>query len=142
MKKHIKKDNGFTLIELMVTIAIIAILAATVLVSMQNYAAKGRTSRAMAQASSAIPAMVSCWGNGGKVTPSGTNICDIGPGYGTWPDMSSINYSFKNVPIDKSASWSFTVESTKGDPVICCNSGMNSCGLPTDGSTCGPGSIW
>ncbi|MDD5490146.1 MAG: type II secretion system protein [Candidatus Moranbacteria bacterium] len=138
-----KRKKGFSLIEIMVAIGIVAILAAVVLVSMQSIKAKGQSAKALGQLSSVIPSMVSCWGNGGGVRPpaSGSDICSIGNNYGDWPqttgDLSS--YSFgnstannSNCPsgvtgncLDKSA-WYFSLTSGTVNR-ICCNSVMKSC---------------
>lgn len=135
-----KNNKAFTLIEIMVAIAIVGILAAVVMVSMQSYAVKGRSARAMAQASSAITSMVSCWGNGGGVRTSGSgNICDIGAGYGTWPVMTLIGYSYAGIPGAKSSTWSFTVSNATDGVTICCNSTMNSCGIP---ASCSASTTW
>jgi len=133
---------GFTLIEIMVAIAIVGILAAVVLVQFSSYGKKARASRAMAQASSAMPAMVSCWGNGGDVQ-SGTNICSLGANYGTWPILPD-SYSYKNNAItkaDSSSPWRFSVESdgSHDNITICCNSKINSCGQP---DSCDVNSTW
>lgn len=135
-----KNSQAFTLIEILVAITIVAILASVVLVSMKSYAVKARSAKALGQASSTIPSMVSCWGNGGSVRSSGSgDICDIGPGYGAWPDLSTIGYSYNSIPSAKSSSWFFTVA---GDSLtICCNSTMNSCGVLDSGS-CDAAKTW
>ncbi|MCX6766545.1 MAG: type II secretion system protein [Candidatus Moranbacteria bacterium] len=141
--KHLtqkNKDKAFTLIEIMVAIAIVGILAAVILVSMNAYGAKARSSRAMAQASSALSAMASCWGNGGDVV-SGTNICSIGSSYGTWPTLPT-GYSYSGNSITKAQSvnpWVFSVTNTESAPTVCCNSKMNSCGQP---SSCDVNATW
>ena len=132
--------KAFTLIEILVAIAIIGILATVVLVSMQSYGKKARASRAMAQASSVIPSMVSCWGNGGDVT-AGTNICSIGSGYGVWPTLpTGYSYSGNSITKAQSASpWVFSVTNTESAPTVCCNSKMSGCGMP---SSCDVNATW
>ncbi len=141
--KHItRKIKGFTLIELLVAIAIISILAAAVLVSMLGYGKKARASRAMAQASSVIPSMVSCAGNNGvpQDPAASTYICKIGgadiPSYGTWPTLPA-GYSVANFSWTNSSSWYFRVAGES--QTICCNSTMNSCGMQTP---CTRSTIW
>lgn len=135
-----KSNKAFTLIELLVAIAIVGILAAVVMVQMSSYGKKARASRVMAQASSAIPSMVSCWGNGGDVA-SGTNICSIGSGYGVWPTLPT-GYSYSGNSITKVqgvSPWVFSVTNTESAPTVCCNSKMNSCGQP---SSCDVNATW
>ncbi|MDI6777593.1 MAG: type II secretion system protein [Patescibacteria group bacterium] len=130
-------NSAFTLIEIMVAIAIVSILAAAVLVSMQSYGVKGRSSRALAQASSALPSMVSCWGNSGTVSDSPGDICSGKSAYGNWPTLPN-GYSFSAVTGTSSSSFYFTV--TGESQTICCNSAMNSCGIIT--GACDASATW
>lgn len=150
--KHITKNKvGFTLIEIMVAIGIVAILAAVVMVSMNAFRIKGRSAKALAQLSSAIPSMISCWGNGGEVyipnkasgvsVTSDVNICSLGSSYGVWPrtesDLNNYKYEAGNekssctepsdtLCVDK-AGWYITLSNTTDKVRICCNSTMKSC---------------
>lgn len=138
-----KNNKAFTLIEIMVAIAIVGILAAVVLVSMKSYGAKGRSTKALAQLSSAIPSMISCWGNAGTVNApsSGGDICSLAASYGQWPatsgDLSSYSYGSS---VSSKSSWyiSLTSGSSDDNKRICCNSTMNSCkSLDTAATACG-----
>jgi prepilin-type N-terminal cleavage/methylation domain-containing protein len=144
-----KKNKAFTLIEIMVAIAIVGILAATVLVSMSSFAAKARSSKALAQLSSAIPGMVSCWGNGNVVkdTVSGDKICRLsGMGgadiasYGLWPSLTGdlANYSYTASSFASSSGWYFYAQSDAShDNVrICCNDIMKACKIILLSDTC------
>jgi prepilin-type N-terminal cleavage/methylation domain-containing protein len=138
----VTKKKGFTLVELLVAMAIIGILASAVMYSYVDSVKNARSSRAMAQASSAVTALVSCWGNAGAVNNpnvhGGNDICNGKPGFGTWPDMTQINYSYSSVTGTMANSFYFSVT---GDSTItiCCNSAMNSCGRA---ASCNGNTTW
>jgi prepilin-type N-terminal cleavage/methylation domain-containing protein len=98
MKKHKK---GFTLIEILVAIAIVGILASVVLVSMSSYRIKANAAKTIASLSSAVTSMASCWSMGGHAirppkSGESTNvaICNLNTSYGKWPDISSNGYIY------------------------------------------------
>jgi prepilin-type N-terminal cleavage/methylation domain-containing protein len=166
MSKKINENKGFTLIELMVAMVIIAILAAIVLMQMQGYAKDARSSKALGQISSAIPSLVSCWGNGGTVNaPGGTYtsggsvngmgnnpICNIGgtdiSSYGLWPNFNKAgtdmaNYYYGYTDVNPAGGWCIRFYSAwnRDDVAICCNSSMNGCqiiGASSAGGNCVP----
>jgi prepilin-type N-terminal cleavage/methylation domain-containing protein len=159
------KNKGFTLIEIMVAIAIVGITSAMVLVSMNSFGAKARSSKALAQLSSAIPSMVSCWGNSNDVknptSGGGGAICkqkasdggaDI-TSYGYWPSWTGDldDYGFNLSPGDtvltSPSSWKISVHGDQFE--LCCNAKMNSCGnIGADlsgthaGAACSLASTW
>ena len=67
-------QKGFTLIELMIVVAIIGILAAIAIPQYQNYIAKSQVSRAVAELGSIKTAYEDCLNNG--QTTAGA--CDLG----------------------------------------------------------------
>lgn len=67
-------QKGFTLIELMIVIAIIGILAAIAIPQYQNYIAKSQVSRAMGELGAIKTAVESCV-NEGKI---GVGECNLG----------------------------------------------------------------
>lgn len=70
-----KKQTGFTLIELMIVVAIVAILAAIALPAYQNYTAKAKATAALRVADSMKTAVALCLQTTSDITScdSGTN---------------------------------------------------------------------
>ena len=71
-------SKGFTLIELMVVIAIIGILAGVVLVSTSGAMEKSKRSSALTTAASTLPELVTCQDDGGfvkSIPVAGEVIC-------------------------------------------------------------------
>lgn len=84
-----KVQQGFTLIELMIVVAIIGILAAVAIPQYQNYIAKSQVSRVMSETSALRTAIESCMLNGvttvaecplGWTTSNLIGADDINPG--------------------------------------------------------------
>jgi len=63
------KNQGFTLIELMIVVAIIAILAAIAVPQYQYYVGRAALTRAVAETGSLRAPMEDCWANGRAITP-------------------------------------------------------------------------
>ena len=134
--------KGLTLIELLMVIGIIAVLASVVIVSLQGTRPRARATKALGQISSAIPAMVSCWGNSYSVaTPDGNGgecICKneatatCVDSYGKWPaagsgDLTTYTYGTGGNWVKNSWRVSLTSPANKDNQLICCNSAMNGC---------------
>jgi prepilin-type N-terminal cleavage/methylation domain-containing protein len=62
---HLSFKNGFTLVELMVVIAIIGIMTGVVTVSMKSSIDKSKKASALTTASSVLPELVTCADDGG-----------------------------------------------------------------------------
>lgn len=73
-----KRASGFTLIELMIVVAIIGILAAIAIPSYQTYVAKSQAARVMSEASGLRSLVESCINEGKLVVGSAADECDPG----------------------------------------------------------------
>ncbi|WP_242112266.1 pilin [Luteimonas aquatica] len=73
-----KKQQGFTLIELMIVVAIIAILAAIAIPQYQNYVARSQVTRAMGEAGSLKTVVEDCMNNGKTTVGAADGNCQIG----------------------------------------------------------------
>jgi type IV pilus assembly protein PilA len=76
MKAQMQK--GFTLIELMIVVAIIGILAAIAIPQYQNYVARSQVSRVMSEAGSLKTAVEACVLEGRTTVGSAAGNCDPG----------------------------------------------------------------
>ena len=77
-------QKGFTLIELMIVVAIIGILAAIAIPQYQNYIAKSQVSRVMSETGNLKTAVEDCINNGRTATvinngtPTDATTCELG----------------------------------------------------------------
>jgi len=123
-------EKGFTMIEMLLVIAIIGILSAAILVGISSQRDKARASRVLVELSGVIQPMMMCWADGGSVnTPSGGNsICDLSSNYGIWPTINDDGWTYRAGDVAGATSGDWYFGARKGtSEYICCNSTYDRC---------------
>ena len=102
--KEIQNKKGFTLVELLLVMAIIGILAGIIMVGMSSSRKRAKVSSALKTANGVVAELAHCYLNNKTVIPwnnahtGGNAICS---GAGDWPELSDGcnygNYSSANV---------------------------------------------
>lgn len=133
----IKNEAGFTLLEILIVVGIIAILTGAILTSIAGQREKARVSKVLTEISARLQPMMMCWSDGNGVNTPGTSgggsICydtstnnDLSA-YGQWPDVSSLTGFSINSTITNSSAWYIRIDGS--DSRICCNSATAQCGV-------------
>jgi prepilin-type N-terminal cleavage/methylation domain-containing protein len=142
-----KNKKAFTLIELLIVIAIIGILAATVMVSLGNARKKARQAAVQATLSSILPSIYMCFDAGVNVnaaaTPGTTAICTATGLTEVWPILnagSTTGWDWTGTQTGTATTGDFYIAASNGatatDNKVCCNSKLNSCQVLAGNATC------
>ena len=124
MKKQVRSQSGFTLVELMIVVAIIGILASIAIPNYQKYQAKARTSEGKIQLASAYTAQKSfaieynsysdCLGSAGYAPDLGTTANNSRRYYATLCDNDEIGAT--TPVVGTAARIGCTATSSNGNP--------------------------
>lgn len=135
------RGEGFTLIEIMLAIGVLAILSGAVLVSVSGQRDKARVNRMFSEMSAVVPLIYMCAADEGElsgetgVINGGTNICNLGSAYGQWPVGQEGFALYSRTGNIESNNWFFSIKQTSSGIYICCSAGETGCKTGTT-ATC------
>lgn len=118
-----KVQQGFTLIELMIVVAIIGILAAIAIPQYQNYVIKSQVTRAIAEAGELKTAVETCIDNGQLTVGTASGACMspatasnliVGAVQGTPPTVAPVNAGYAQITSPLVPAGSSTIVATLG----------------------------
>ena len=101
-------QKGFTLIELMIVVAIIGILAAVALPAYQDYTVRAKVSEGLIAASSARTAVSEVYANAGRMLPSAASM-NVQTQDSQW--VASVGWTYNN---DNEGDILVTLQTTTG----------------------------
>ncbi|HHX58412.1 MAG TPA: prepilin-type N-terminal cleavage/methylation domain-containing protein [Candidatus Moranbacteria bacterium] len=124
-----KRRCGFTLVELLLVIAIIGILSGIILVGVTSYRKNARVTKVMAELGGQLQNITMCFSDDGSVgAPNGgSNICQGRSSYGKWPALLG-DWGYGSSEFRSSSNWYFSASSSEDRAIICCNSTYSKCG--------------
>lgn len=129
---RLPKNKGFTLVELLIVMAIIGILAGIVLVSMKPAVDRTKKSSAITTASSILPELVTCLDDGGdinapaSVSAGGGPICAEAGHLTEWPSFGDTGWEYSGV-VATTITSTYEFDITDGSDTVTCSLASNGC---------------
>jgi type IV pilus assembly protein PilE len=103
-----RRETGFTLIELMITIAIVAILSAVAIPAYGNYVVRGRLTEAFTMLSAMQPKAEEFWSN--NRTYAGLQLPTDTDNFTYAADLKDSSYTITASGRNKMADFAFTID--------------------------------
>ena len=126
-----QNQKGFTLVELLIVIAIIGVLAGVVMVSSAGSVEKSKRASAMTTMSSVLPELVACQDDGFGLNAYNTasTICNDASHTVKWPDINTkTGYTVTAGAATNAQILSYTFTAAKtGQITITCSYATNDC---------------
>ena len=133
----LKNTNGFTLIELMIVVAIIGVLAAVAYPSYQRYVIKTKRTDMMSEMQNIASTIES------RKLAQGRYSNDLISGLGgDYPKQGAVLYKVTFTPNPLTAQWTIKAEPQSGQIVGDGTLTLNYQGLKCRDTTCGTGEQW
>ncbi|PIE00111.1 MAG: hypothetical protein CSA81_14070 [Acidobacteria bacterium] len=133
LKKRLQNKKGFTLVELLLVVAIIVVLSGIILVGVSSYRKKANRTKVLTEVGGQLQNITMCFSDDMTVnSPSGNggNLCGTNPNYGSWPALPE-GWSYGDSDFTSSNDW--FIEMSGEEITICCNSKYSKCGEPDGG---------